>query len=183
MKSKWQRPQTAAEVAAWSDTPEAFGRNLRDWQHELSRVHARPEFARRVRKVPVLTRSRLGDGGVGDAYLAAYVDWLCGKAGVDTPTWVDDPKRIAEKAWYDTPKNWKQLLVLSPGAFRQRHLFTIPENVLTLRSGRPSVPSSQKRAKNAERQRRYRLRVKEKLHRLEELESRLRDSMPRIIGK
>ncbi|MDP0497799.1 MAG: hypothetical protein Q7Q73_16480 [Verrucomicrobiota bacterium JB024] len=174
MKNKWQRPRTAAEVAAWSDTPEAFGRNLRDWQHELRRVHARPEFARRVRETPALISSRLGDGGVGDAYLAAYVDWLCGKAGIDAPDWVDDSKRVADKAWYDTPKNWKQLLVLSPGAFRQRHLFTIPENVLTLRSGRPSVPNSQKRVKNAERQRRYRQRVKEKLRRLEELEARLK---------
>jgi len=170
MTTDWTRPQTAAEVAAWSQSPEDFGRNLRDWQHELRQVHSRPELRHRVEEAPLLMKRRLRDGGVADAYLAAYVDWLCGKADIESPDWVEDPKRIATRAWYDTPKLWKQLLVLSPGAFRRRHLFTEPDNVLTIRAGRPPVPSTVKRKKSAERQRRYRQRVREKLHRLEALE-------------
>lgn len=166
MNPDWKRPQTAAEVSAGVRDAEIFGRNVRDWQHELKLIGSRPEFARRIREAPPLLRDRLGDHGQCDAYLAAYVEWLCEKIGLEPPRWTADPRRVADKAWFDYPPLWKQSLVLAPAAFRRHHVFTVPERVLLLRPGRPPSSESQRRRKNAERQKRYRQRLREKLARL-----------------
>lgn len=174
MNSDWKRPQTAAEVCSHVYDSETFGRNVRDWQHELKNIHSRSEFARRVAAKPPLLRSRLEDYGQCDAYLAAYVEWLCDSIGIDSPEWTQDPRRIADRAWYDYPPLWQQSFVQAPGAFRRRKIFTRPENVLTIRPGRPRVSRRHKQQKNADRQRRYRQRIQEKLQRLKALESRSR---------
>jgi hypothetical protein len=170
MNEAWKRPQTAAQVCDGVDNPEMFGRNVRDWQHELRKVHSRPEFSRRVSDPPPLLRERLHDDGQSDAYLAAYVEWLCERADIEAPAWTDDPRRIADRAWYDYPPLWKQALVHAPSAFRRRSVFTKPEAVLQLRPGRPRHPDACRRRANAERQKRYRARVREKLARLKRLE-------------
>ena len=177
MNGKWRRPETAAEVCDGVDDPETFGRNVRDWQHELRKVHSRREFARRISDPPPLLRDRLRDHGQCDAYLASYVEWLCEGAGVEAPAWTDDPRRIADRAWYDYPPLWKQALVRAPRAFRRRHVFTRPEPVLQLRPGRPRLPDAHRRRANADRQRRYRARVRKKLDRLKRLEGGEQDSM------
>ena len=170
MNKDWKRRCTAAEVAASSSDAESFGRNLRDWQHELRRVSCGPEFARRIEAAPRLLRNKLNDHGQCDAYLAAYVEWLCERHGVEVPDWTSQESRIAGKAWYDYPPLWQDAFLHAPGAFRRRGIFTRPDDVLTFRRGRPSVSDSQKRRKAALRQGRYRERIRAKLDRLEALE-------------
>lgn len=163
MNKLWQRPNSAAEVAAQSSDPESFGRNLRDWQHELRRITSRKAFIQRILEPPPLMEGQLKDHGQSDAYLAAYVAWLCERHGVSAPDWVNDPERIASQAWYDYPLLWQDALVHAPGAFRRRGVFTRPEDVLHFKAGRPPLGHAHKSRQNAERQRRYRARVREKL--------------------
>jgi len=163
MDERWKRPTTAKEVAAMSESAEAFGRNLRDWQHELAKVTNRKDFAGRIEESPPAMRARLGDAGQCDAYLAAYVEWLCERHGVPLPEWLDDEFRRADKPWHDHPPLWMDSFVHAPGAFRRRGVFTRPEDVLRFRRGRPPVSDAQKRRKSAERQRRYRIRLRERL--------------------
>lgn len=170
MRKEWKRPQSAAEVCEGVDDAETFGRNVRDWQHELRKACSRPAFTRQVSDAPPLLRSRLNDGGQCDAYLAAYVEWLSDRAGVEAPAWVFDPQRSADRAWFDYPPLWAQSFVSAPAAFRRRGVFTKPDNVVSINRGRPTVSNAQKRLKNAERQKRYRASVKAKLARLKALE-------------
>jgi hypothetical protein len=172
MNKLWKRPVTAAEVAESTRDAESFGRNLRDWQHELRHISSRNTFAQRIAAPPNLLRPKLKDAGQCDAYLAAYVEWLCERHGVPAPDWLRDPQRAAAKAWYDYPPLWQDSFVHAPAAFRRRGVFTRPEDVLNFRRGRPKVSDAQKRDKSAERQRRYRERIQEKLKRLEALEKR-----------
>jgi hypothetical protein len=62
------------------------------------------------------------------------------------------------------------LLVLTPASFRQRNVYTIPEQVIKLRRGRPRVSDEQKREKAMARDRRYREKIREKLLKLRKLE-------------
>jgi hypothetical protein len=169
MNDAWKRPLTAAEVAAECTDAEEFGRNLRDWQHELRRVNSRHEFTKRISVAPILLADKIKDHGQCDAYLAAYVDWLCERNGIEAPAWVDEPERIAGKAWFDLPSFWQDSFVHAPGAFRRRGVFTRPDDVLKLRPGRPRVSAAQKQEKSAARQRRYRARVRAKLEKLKQL--------------
>lgn len=114
---------------------------------------------------------QLKDHGQCDAYLAAYIEWLCNRHGVDVPDWVNAPERIAEVAWFDHPPLWQDAFIHAPGVFRKRGVFTRPDDILNLRPGRPRVPAVIKHKKQAERQRRYRARIREKLKRLDELEA------------
>lgn len=166
MNPIWKRPQTAAEVCAGVADAEAFGRNVRDWQHELRKVNSRPEFSRRIREAPVLLADRLQDHGQCDAYLAAYVEWLATRAGVSAPEWLHEERRVARKAWYDYPPLWIQSFVSAPAEFRRRGVFTNPENVLQIKPGRPLVSNAHRRKMNAARQKRYRERIRAKLKRL-----------------
>jgi len=170
MNDAWKRPATAAEIAEMTNDAESFGRNVRDWQHELRHVTSRKDFARRIASAAELLAPKLHDGGQCDAYLAAYVEWLCDRHGVPHPAWLTDARREATKAWYDYPPLWADSFVHAPGAFRRRGVFTRPDDVLKFRKGRPKVDPESKRAKSAERQRRYRARIREKLLRLETLE-------------
>ena len=164
------RPRTAVEISEFVLDGEDFGRNVRDWQHIIRNFKSRSEFKRSVEEPPVLMGEVLKDHGQADAYLAAYVEWLCDSIGVEAPKWVFEPERIATKAWYDFPSLWVQSFVLAPGAFRRRGIFTTPDNVLNIRPGRPRKSDQEKRAANAARQKRYRERVKKKLAKLKELE-------------
>ncbi|MGB0416765.1 MAG: hypothetical protein ACPGKS_07950 [Coraliomargarita sp.] len=171
MNNAWTRPKSAADIARLTTDAESFGRNVRDWQHELRNVSTRKEFSKRIEEAPSLLEDKLHDSGQCDAYLAAYVEWLCARHGIETPGWLDDPTRFARKAWYDYPPLWQDSLVHAPAAFRRRGIFTRPEDILKIRRGRPTVSDTQKRAKSAERQRQYRRRVREKLERLKQLEA------------
>lgn len=176
MNKSWKRPATAAKIAVETCDAESFGRNLRDWQHELRHVSSARDFRARVAEAPPLLAGRIGDHGQCDAYLAAYVEWLCERHGVSAPEWLEDPRRIAKKAWFDYPPLWIDSFVHAPAPFRRRGVFTRPEDVLRLRRGRPKVSTAEKRRKNAVRQRRYRERVRQKLERLRAIESGAPDS-------
>jgi hypothetical protein len=154
------RPHSLLEVADRSDSMEAFGANLRDWQHEIERggVHSRKKFATCISEKPRELRNCFDGGDIADAYLAAYAEWLADKAGISRPQWCRDSDRIADKPWFSTSLHG-YLLVSSPASFRQRQLFTVPDNVFTPRPGRPQVPESQKCLNARIRQKKYRQRV------------------------
>jgi hypothetical protein len=159
-----RRPETMRDIAESSFSLKEFGMNLRDWQHEIQRggVHSRKEFGRRIAEEPEKLADRFPQGNLADATLAAYAEWLADRAGIPRPEWVFGPERVAKSPWFGSPlKGW--LLVNSPGSFRQRNLFTIPEPVFTPKPGRPKVSRDQKRQKAAERQRAYRKRIRSML--------------------
>jgi hypothetical protein len=160
------RARTAAEVTFQVHKSEDFAPSIRGWLDDLGGISSRTELAKRVQDAPPLLRSRLKDQGYCDATLAAYVDWLCRTAKLQHPAWISQTTRIADAAFIDDEIDLSQ----TPTEFRQRNIFTIPENVIHLRRGRPNKSKAHKLANNAERQRRYRQRVKEKLARLEALE-------------
>jgi hypothetical protein len=171
-RNEWTKPKTVAQICQFAMAGEDWGRNVRDWQHVVRNFHSRPEILKSVEEAPPIMRDHLNDDGLCDAYLAAYVEWLCDRACVEAPEWVHDPRRIVAKPWFDYEPMWKACFVEAPGAFRRRGVFTKPENVITIRPGRPSnlYKPEIKKQKNAERQRRYRQRLKEKLAKLKELE-------------
>jgi hypothetical protein len=160
-------PKTAAEVTFQINQASDLTISLKLWQAELKEVSSRKELLKRVIDAPPLLRSRLKDQGYCDAYLAAYVDWICQLTKTKAPTWVAQPHRVADAPMIDDGID----LSLTPEAFRQRNIFTIPENVIQLRRGRPKKSDAHKLKNNAERQHRYRQRVKAKLKRLEQLEN------------
>ena len=154
------RPQSLADVAAQSDTLAEFGSNLRDWQHEIQRgrIHSRSAFAERIAKAPELLRTRFEGGDVADAYLAGYAEWLADEAGIARPDWCSSRQRVADRPWFASPLRG-HLLAASPGSFRQRQIFTIPEQVFTPRAGRPPVSDARKRERARLRQKAYRQRI------------------------
>lgn len=156
------RPKTLCDVAECSGTLEEFGRNLRDWQHEIQRggVHSRKELASRLAEAPRLLARRFEQGEVADAWLAAYAEWLADQAALPRPGWCRDRNRVSQTPWFGSPlRGW--LLANTPASFRQRNLFTIPEPVFTPRPGRPRVSREHKARRAAERQRAYRKRVRD----------------------
>lgn len=163
-----ERPRTAAEVAAAAGSLEEFGRSVRDWQHELRGVTTRVELSARIETPPSILKRRFKGGAVADAYLAAYCCFLADKAGVERSPWTVRPGRILEKPWF-SHSDRRRLLVTAPSPFRERNVFAEPENVVTLRPGRPPFPKETLRRHNAERQRRYRQRLREELRRLRAL--------------
>ena len=56
-----QRPHTASEVAEYSQDSEAFGRAVRDWQHELRKLSRRQDFVHAFTKRPKLLAEQLHD--------------------------------------------------------------------------------------------------------------------------
>lgn len=154
------RPRTLKELAERSHSLEDFGRNLRDWQHEISRrVSNTKEFEDRLQEVPELLADRFEGGDVADAYLAAYADWLSVHAKLQSPHWSKDPQRKLNTPWY-ADSNQIQLESLAPESFRIRGVYTVPESIFNPRRGRPKVSAEQKRLKAIERQRQYRKRIK-----------------------
>jgi len=154
------RPKTLKELAQRSLSLEDFGRNLRDWQHEISRrVSSTKEFKLRLQEAPELLADKFEEGEVADTYLAAYADWLSIRANIKSPHWAKDPQRRLSTPWY-ADSNHSQLESLAPEIFRIRGVYTVPESIFNPRRGRPKVSSEQKRQKAIERQRQYRKRIK-----------------------
>ena len=76
------RPTTLKEIAERSDSLGDFGRHLRDWLHELRRASSRTQAAATITDEPPRLRDKFLQGGVADAWLAAYAEHLAGKIGV-----------------------------------------------------------------------------------------------------
>ena len=138
-----RRPKTLKDVALQSDTLEAFGTNLRDWQHEIQRggVHSRATLTQRLEQEPPLLCNRFEGGDIADAYLAAYAEWIADQAGIPRPIWCENSERCANDPWFATPIRG-QLLAMTPASFRQRNLFTIPDPVFSPHSRSKRVPQS-----------------------------------------
>ena len=155
------RPHTLVEVAAQTGSLADFGANLRDWQHHIQRdgVHARKGLAACIVEAPIRLRGKFEGGDIADAYLAAYAEWLADRTDIARPKWCRDRTRVADKPWFATPLRG-HLLVVSPASFRQRNLFTVPENVFTARPGRPRVSHAHKLEKARLRQKAYRQRIR-----------------------
>ncbi len=155
-----RRPYTLKEAAEWSRTPDEFGLNTGDWEHEITRrITSRPELAARLAEAPPLLAGKFPEGDVYDAYMAALAEWLSDRNHIPRPEWVYDKRRMAREPWFSTP-TYATLLVHTPASFKQRNIFTIPEPLFRPRAGRPKAPEWEKREKAALRQKRYRDRVK-----------------------
>lgn len=155
------RPQTLKQVAELSASLADFGRNLRDWLHQLRRASSRPQAAAAIADEPPRLAGKFPQGHVADAWLGAYAEHLAGRLGRPAPAWAFAPDRTAKEPLFDEDGDTPALRVLalarSPLAFKRRNIFTPSVDLpLRLRAGRPAKSSEQKRQVNAERQRRFR---------------------------
>lgn len=159
------RPKSARAVARRASTLPEFGRNLRDWFHELRLLTSREELARACAVRPPRRGRDFRDGGVADAFLAAQVEYLCLSAAVRPPRWVYDPCYVLRDPWFPgNPANphLRALLIRdAPPPFLNRNLFTTPEITWQPKPGRPRLRSSAELAEsNRVRQKRWRARAR-----------------------
>lgn len=162
-------PQTLAEVADRAESLEHFGRELADWLHTVGTLSSRPALARAIADAPKRLAGRFPEGALADATLAAYADLLAERIRTAPPAWCFEPDRISPEPWFAVSTPRARLLALrdSPPAFKRRNLFSpAPDLPVRLRRGRPAVSAEQKRAKNAERQRRFQQRRRELMQQL-----------------
>ncbi len=155
------RPKSLKEVAEQSGSLADFGRNLRDWLHELRRASSRGLAAAAIADEPPRLTEKFPQGRVADAWLAAYAEHLAGKVGQPAPAWAFAPHRVATEPSFDegaaSPALRTLALAHAPLAFKRRNIFTPSVDLpLRLRAGRPVKPAEEKRKTNAERQRRFR---------------------------
>lgn len=163
------RPATLAEVAARADSLARFGRELADWLHTLRALGSRRALAAAGAETPVRLAGRFPEGALADATIAAYADLLAERAGIAPPAWCLDPERVAPEPWFANAGPRGRIVALrdTPPAFKRRNLFSAaPDLPVRLRAGRPPVSEEQRRARNAERQRRFQRRRRELLLRL-----------------
>jgi hypothetical protein len=168
------RPTTLVEIAKRAGSFEDFGRELRDWLHELRRISSRPQVKAIIADEPSILRDRFPDGEVADAWLAAYAEHLAQKSGIAPPPWAFDKNRVAQEPWFanEAGSRTSRILALkrSPLAFKRRNLYTPwVELPLELRAGRPIKSPIEKRQSNAARQRLFRERRKQELTALRNL--------------
>ena len=154
-------PQQLADVASQTESLNDFGLRLREWNHVLTRndVSNRHALASAIKERPRHLANQFEGGEIADAYLGAYAEWIADRAGIDRPAWTRESARTLEQPWFADNAR-ASLLILAPASFRQRNVFTVPEDVVRLRRGRPKVSAEQKRAKARERDRRYRARIR-----------------------
>ena len=168
------RPTSLKEVAIRTDSLADFGRNLRDWLHEVRRISSRPQLERALADEPPILKDRFPQGKIADAWLAAYAEHAASLIDRVPPIWAFDASRTAEDPWFAdesaSPKLRAFALLYSPLAFKRRNLYTSNvELPLRLRAGQPRKSVDQRRESNALRQRRFRERRREELKRLRKL--------------
>lgn len=160
-------------MAQRSDAIEDFGRQLRDWLHELRRVSSRAQAAAAIADEPPRLREEFPTGHVADAWLTAYAEHLAGKIGGGAPEWVFAPWRTSADPLFDdgsTPALRTLALIRSPLACKRRNIFTPSVDLpLVLRAGRPTKSREEKRRANRERQRRFRKARRDELTALRKL--------------
>ena len=152
-----------------ADSLECFGRELADWLHTLRALGSRPALAATIAEAPARLAGRFPEGPLADATLAAYADLLADRAGFAPPAWCFGAERVSPEPWFASSGPRGRVLALrdSPPAFKRRNLFSAaPDLPVRLRAGRPPVAAALRRAKNAERQRRFQQRRRELLRAL-----------------
>jgi hypothetical protein len=124
-----RRPQTLAEVAAWSGNWEDLSHHLADFLHEFS---ARPASAM-LQDRPRQLAGVFAGGDVCDAYLAGTAATLAARIGQPRPDWTDEPDRYLRTPWFASPGSSMRacLLLESPARFRERNLF-VTANALSV---------------------------------------------------
>ena len=163
------RPRTLRQLAERSDSLDEFGRHFQDWLHTVRTFRSRPQVLAAVRETPPPLGRRFPDGGIADAWLAAYAEHASHLAGQAAPPWSE--RRISPRPWFavaagDTPARLRALRD-SPASFKSRNLFTPEvEWPLRLAAGRPAKSPEELRRANAARQRRFRQRRRAELLRL-----------------
>jgi hypothetical protein len=123
-----KRPNSIAEVVAWSTDSVAFWYHVMDFIDELRRIRD-PQM---LVQEPVLLAQRWQDGAVADAYLAAVAVSLARELGVRPPHWTSHPSRVLRSPWFAHPGPALRatLLAESPAPFRERNLF-VSSNALS----------------------------------------------------
>jgi len=155
-----KRPETLAEVAALSESEEAFGRNLADFEHELLRLSSRKALSGAIEARPSLLAQTFPTGAVADAWLAAYAEELAARFELTYPGWIWDADRFLPEAYIHDAhspelKLWHTLK--TPAGFSRRNLFVdlhLPP--VCLRRGRPRQSAAHKREMNRRRVARHR---------------------------
>jgi hypothetical protein len=156
------------EVAGQSGSLADFGRNLRDWLHEVRRLSSRPQLERAIAEELPRLKGRFPGGKTADAWLAAYAEHVSSRINRMPPRWAFRASRVAEEPWFADESAGPRLralaLIRSPLAFKRRNLYTPDvELPVNLRPGRPRKTEEQKRESNAELQRRFRARRRAEL--------------------
>ncbi len=157
------RPRTARSVAQRTKSLDDFGHNLRDWLHELRRVTTREGLRRACWHRPPRLAGVIPGGAVADAFLAAQVEYLLRRAGMEAPRWVEDAGYILPVPWFphlEADSDLRALLIRDAHVeFANRNLFTTSEFTWAPKRGRPVVQTqSQRREKARTRLQRWRAR-------------------------
>ena len=157
-----KRPESLAEVAAFSGSEEAFGRNLADFEHELIRLSSRKDLSATINARPPLLVRAFPTGAIADAWLAGYAEEMAYRFDLPYPDWIWESDRFLETpyihdAYSPELKVWHSLK--SPPTFSRRNLFVdlhLPP--VRLRPGRPRKSAAHKREMNRRRVARHRAR-------------------------
>jgi hypothetical protein len=123
-----KRPKSLVEVAAWSDTDEAYGYNLADFLDQFRHLLD----VEMLHEEPPSLVGRIELGSVADAYLAAVAVSLAREVGNVPPPWSLRESRKLRRPWFahPGPRIRATLLAESPGPFRERNLF-VSRNALS----------------------------------------------------
>jgi hypothetical protein len=147
------RPQTARSVAQRAKSLEDFGLNVRDWLHELRRVTTRESLRRACWHAPRRMAEAFAEGTVADAFLAAQVEYLLRRAGMEAPRWVADRGHVLSEPWFphaNANSHLRALLMRDAQVeFANRNLFTTSEFTWSPKRGRPVVLTQEQRRTKA----------------------------------
>jgi hypothetical protein len=154
------RPRTARAVASRAHTLEQFGRNIRDWLHEVRQLTTRAGLEAAVSHRPPRLSGIFPGGQIADAFLAAQAEYLCRHSGIRPPKWVRSPQYVLDEPWFgysDAPDGLRAILIRdAPPEFKNRNLFTTSEIEWRPKRGRPRKSLEEHREKTRLRQRRWR---------------------------
>ena len=163
-KKKDDGPQSVADIASKTTDPQSFTKHLHSWQLWLQKISSKTKFLKSIEEPPEYLSLKINDKGECDAYLAAYTEWLCLTHDLEAPDWTQEPLRTALDPWFDPSSDLTEarLSFETHPSFKNRNLFTVAENVLTLRRGHPRKSNTELQQSNAERQQRFRDRRRKK---------------------
>lgn len=121
-------PETLADVAKATLAGDSFGRSLANF---LDGFYAGPTASAFVEKPPMLA-SKVSEGDVKDAYLAATAEELARRFHLPPAPWIFDANRKLRRPWFASSLQSLRgiLIVESPVGFRSRNLF-VSENALS----------------------------------------------------
>lgn len=173
------RPLTLRQIAERADSLDEFGRHFRDWLHELRHFSSRDKVVAAVTDEPGRLVKKFAQGGVADAWLAAYAEFIAHRIRRPVPPWALKRSRVSTEPWFATDERNALLRAIalrdSPTSFKNRNLFTpVVDLSLGLRAGRPTKTMNEKRLINAARQRRFRKRRADELTQLRAIVSSIK---------